>query len=140
MVINRFYCIIFPIFSAQSNTQEIKNNTEGVENDNNSHRNLRNRKTLNGHNNSENNENNDQVGKRKLRGNSFSNAKEFKNKSYKCNSCNRDFSSPLSLKAHVKFAHEGNMDNKCELCGKTFASIQGLVSHIRSHEVKKGSR
>ena len=137
MVINRFYCIIFTIFSAQSNTQEIKNNTEGVENDNNSHRNLRNRKTLNGHNNSENN---DQVGKRKLRGNSFSNAKEFKNKSYKCNSCNRDFSSPLSLKAHVKFAHEGNMDNKCELCGKTFASIQGLVSHIRSHEVKKGSR
>ena len=131
-----FYCIIFHIFSALSKTQEIKNNTERVKNDNNSHRILRNRKTLNG----QNSENNDQEGKRKLRGNSFSNANEFKNKSFKCNSCDREFSSPLIMKAHVKFVHEGNMDLNCDSCGKTFASIVGLFTHIRSHEGQKDSR
>ena len=97
---------------------------------------MRNRKTLNGR----NSENNDQVGKRKLRGNPSSNAKEFKNNSWKCNSCDREFSSSLTMKAHVKYAHEGNKDLNCDFCGKNFASIQGLVSHIRSHEGQKDSR
>ena len=98
---------------------------------------MRNRKTLNGR----NSENNDQVGKRKLRGNPSLNAKEFKNNSWKCNSCDREFSSSLTMKAHVKSAHEGNKDLNCDVCGKNFASIQGLVSHIRClHEGQKDSR
>ena len=132
-----FVSLHYLFFSELSETQEIKNNTKGVENDDNtSHRILRNRKTLNGR----NSENNDQVGKRKLRGNPTSNAKEFKNNSWKCNSCDREFSSSLTMKAHVKYAHEGNKDLNCDFCGKIFASTQGLGSHIRSHAGQKDSR
>ena len=54
-----------------------------------------------------------------------------------CIRCNKDLSSTLHLKNHVKLYHKNVYKFKCEICDKGFQSIKGFREHQKIH---KGSK
>ena len=58
-----------------------------------------------------------------------------KQKSHKCDACDKSFSHACHLKKHINVIHEGRKDYKCESCDKLFTQSGGLKKHIRTvHE------
>ena len=51
---------------------------------------------------------------------------------YKCESCNKFFSTPQTLKRHINSVHNGQKDHKCDSCGKAFSRSDGLNRHINT--------
>ena len=49
-------------------------------------------------------------------------------KTYKCENCDKPFSSSKSLKRHIRIDHGGNF--KCDSCGQSFVKELGLNVHI----------
>ena len=53
---------------------------------------------------------------------------------YKCESCDKAFTRPDSLRNHIHTIHEGNKDYKCKSCGKSISHAGDLKRHIlRTH-------
>ena len=57
-------------------------------------------------------------------------------KNHVCNHCEISFSIAGNLKAHIKAVHDGIKDHHCDFCGKSFSRPQHLKRHIKAvHEV-----
>merc|ERR1712062_57961 len=52
-------------------------------------------------------------------------------KRFKCNQCQKDFSSKENLIEHVEGVHEG-VEFQCDQCSKTYTYRNGLHDHIQS--------
>ena len=53
-------------------------------------------------------------------------------KKEKCSYCQKSFS-PVYLKAHIMFTHEGIRNHQCELCGKEFLLLNQFKKHMEVH-------
>ena len=54
---------------------------------------------------------------------------------FKCGSCNRCYTDELTLKHHMKAAHNKKKNFKCKSCNLNFSSLSNLNSHIKNvHE------
>ena len=52
-------------------------------------------------------------------------------KYYRCEYCNKSFSKPSRLEAHVKSHHNNIRDFKCSECNKAFKTRNHLANHFR---------
>ena len=60
-------------------------------------------------------------------------------KSYKCTSCEKEFSRKFCLKLHTNAVRNQIKAYKCDMCAKTFTQQGGLRRHIDMiHEKQKG--
>ena len=59
-----------------------------------------------------------------------------KQKSHKCDACDKSFSQARNLKEHIQTIHEDGKKHICVSCGKSFSRAQHLKNHI--HTVHKG--
>lgn len=57
---------------------------------------------------------------------------DLQTKSYKCNLCSRQFSTPDNLKYHMA-KHTGNRPFACPACGKSFIRKRELDRHVVTH-------
>ena len=56
-------------------------------------------------------------------------------KKYKCDSCDKSFSSKEHLKVHTRSVHEGHKYYRCVVCKRSFASKHCLLKHMNNvHE------
>ena len=53
-----------------------------------------------------------------------------KQKSHKCDACDKSFSHACLLKKHINIIHEGRKDYKCDSCDKSFSQAGHLKNHI----------
>ena len=64
-----------------------------------------------------------------------------KQKKYKCDSCNKLFSTKKYVKMHVNAVHKGLRMYNCEPCGKSFSQAGDLKRHIHTiHEGHKDNK
>uniref|UniRef100_A0A1B6ECJ4 C2H2-type domain-containing protein n=1 Tax=Clastoptera arizonana TaxID=38151 RepID=A0A1B6ECJ4_9HEMI len=59
--------------------------------------------------------------------------KEFNRKEYRCDRCNRDFTSASRLSIHISCTHVKNKKFKCCVCKKGFSTTSTLEAHKRLH-------
>ncbi|XP_066993138.2 uncharacterized protein [Anabrus simplex] len=56
---------------------------------------------------------------------------------YQCNICGKAFRQPSTLSFHINSVHKKVESFKCDHCEKTFSTKRSLVSHLRNHERRK---
>ena len=68
-------------------------------------------------------------------------AKDWKEKPYFCNKCNKRYKQKTHLSAHVSSIHEGKRPYKCSVCEATYTANTNLKLHIYTvHKKKKGKK